>query len=108
MVASGVRVSPAASLLTWNRLTPASVRAATRMISAVWPSTTYILVPSSVYPSPDAVAVMVMPASSHLPLSSVNATVATVPAGDLGEKLAFARSSPEWIKALAASTTLEK
>ena len=46
--------------------------------SAVWPSSTNIFVPLSVQPSPFFVAVMVMPASSHLPDGSVKATVAIV------------------------------
>ena len=48
IVDSGVRVSPAASPSTANRLMPASVRAATMTRSAVWPSITNILVPVSV------------------------------------------------------------
>ena len=52
MVDSGVRVSPAASPSTVKRLTPAPVRAATMIRSAVWPSSTNIFVPLSTQPSP--------------------------------------------------------
>ncbi len=71
-------MSPAASPLTTNSDTPAEVRAATMMRSAVWPSSTNIFVPLSFQSSPDFVAAIVMPASSHLPDGSVNATVAIV------------------------------
>ena len=71
MVDSGVRVSPAASPTTVNRLTPAPVRAATITRSAVWPSRTNIFVPLSTQPSPCWVASIVMPLSSHLPDGSV-------------------------------------
>ena len=48
------------------------------MRSAVWPSSTNIFVPLIVHESPDFVAGVVMPASSHLPVGSVNASVAIV------------------------------
>ncbi len=78
MVDSAVRVRPDAPPSTANSDTPADVRAATRMRSAVWPSSTNIFVPLIVHESPDFVAGVVMPASSHLPDGSVNASVAIV------------------------------
>ena len=109
MVESEVRVRPDASPGTENRLTPASVRAATRMRSAMWPSSTNILVPLMTQPSPCLVAVAVMPSSSHRPFSSVNASVAIVsPDAMPGRSSFFAASSPECTMVLAASTTDEK
>ena len=78
MVDSDVRVRPAASPSTANRLTPAGVRAATMMRLAVCPSSTNIFVPVRVQPSPLGLASMVMPLSSHLPDGSVKASVAIV------------------------------
>jgi hypothetical protein len=76
---------------------------------AVWPSSTNVFEPSSVYPSPDEVAVIVMPASSQRPLSSVKATGGDrLAARDARQEELFACSSPEWRMALAASTTVEK
>ena len=50
-----------------------------------------------------------MPASSHLPAGSVNATVAIVsPLAMPGRWACLAASSPDWISVLAASTTVEK
>ena len=46
--------------------------------SAVWPSSTKLLVPLIVHLSPSSVAAAVMPASSHLPDGSVKARVAMV------------------------------
>lgn len=88
MVDSGVRVSPAASASTKNSDTPEPVRAATTSRSAVWPSSTYVLIPSSLHepapfepkpdpepePEPEPDAAMVMPVSSQRPLSSVKAS----------------------------------
>ena len=109
MVDSGVRVRPAASPGTWKRLTPAAVRAATRIRSATWPSSTYIFVPVIFQVPPSSVAVASMPDSSHLPLASVKASVAMVsPEAMPGRSAALAASSPECITALAASTTVEK
>ena len=71
IVDSAVRVSPAASPSTANRLTPASVRAAVMIRLAMWPSRTYNLVPSMVQESPDLVAVAVIADSSQRPLGSV-------------------------------------
>ena len=52
---------------------------------------------------------MVMPASSQRPLSSVKASVAMVsPDAIPGSNSALAASSPEWMRVLAASTTVEK
>ena len=48
MVDSAVRVRPAASPSTANRLTAPPARAATMIRSAVWPSSTNIFVPDSV------------------------------------------------------------
>ena len=54
-------------------------------------------------------ATIVMPDSSQRPLSSVNASVAIVsPDAMPGRCFFFAASSPLWINALAASTTVEK
>ena len=109
MVDSDVRVRPAASPCTANRLTPAPVRAATRIRSAMWPSSTNDLVPEILKPSPSAVAVASMPDSSQRPLGSVKARVAMVsPEAMPGRWAALAASSPEWIRVLAASTTVEK
>ena len=47
MVDSGVRVRPAASPSTANRLTEPPTRAATMIRLAVWPSSTNIFVPES-------------------------------------------------------------
>ncbi len=94
MVASGVRVRPSASPSTRNSDTPLSVRAATSTKSAMWPSNTYIFVPDRVHPSPAAEASMVMPPSSHRPLSSVKANVAIVsPEAIPGRHSAAATSS---------------
>ena len=109
MVAKAVRVRPSASPSTRNSDTPPGVRAATSTRSAMWPSSTYILVPVRVQPSPSAVASMAMPASSHFPLSSVKASVAMVdPEAMPGSRSARASSSPEWMSVLAANTTVEK
>ena len=78
IVDSGVRVRPAASPSTANRLTPASVRAATMIRSAVWPSSTNIFVPLSVQPSPALVAVAVDARLVPLAVGSVKASVAIV------------------------------
>ncbi len=109
MVDSAVRVRPAASPGTWNRLTPAGVRAATSTRSAVWPSSTNDLVPEIFQPSPSAVAVASMPDSSHRPFGSVKASVAIVsPDAMPGSSAFLAASSPECSSVLAASTTVEK
>ncbi len=109
IVDSAVRVSPSASPTTVKRLTPPAVRAATMIRSAVWPSSTNILVPLSAQPPPSCVASMVMPLSSHLPEGSVKARVAIVsPAAMPGRKSFFAASSPLWSSVLAARTTVEK
>jgi len=109
MVLSAVRVRPAASPATVNRVTPLAVRAATMMRPAVWPSITNIFVPLSVQPSPAAVAWSVMPLSSHLPLGSVKATVAMVSPLAMPGRCAFlAASSPLCSSVLAASTTVLK
>ena len=78
IVGSGVRVRPAASPWTAKSETPAAVRAATMMRLATWPSMTNILWPSSTQPSPFFSALHSMPPKSHLPLSSVMASVAIV------------------------------
>ena len=109
MVDSGVRVRPDASPATWNRLTPASVRAATRIRSAVWPSSTNIFSPLIFQLSPSLVAVASMPCSSQRPLASVRARVAMVsPEAMPGRSAFLAASSPLWRMVLAASTTVEK
>ena len=71
MVDSAVRVRPAASPATANRLMPASVFAAVMIRSAVWPSSTYSFSPLSLQVSPSLVAVIVTADSSHLPFGSV-------------------------------------
>ena len=110
MVDSAVRVSPAASPSTANRLTPAPVRAATRIRSAVWPSSTNDLVPEIFQVSPSLVAVASMPDSSQRPFGSVKARVAMVSPeampGQVGRP--WPRRHREWISVLAASTTVEK
>ncbi len=109
MVDSAVRVRPSASGATRNSDTPLSVRAATRIRLAVWPSSTYIFVPSRVHESPEPVACMVMPASSQRPFSSVNARVARVsPDAMPGSSSFLASSSPLCSSVLAASTHDEK
>ena len=79
------------------------------MRSAVWPSSTNILVPVSLQLSPSSVAVASMPLSSHLPLGSVKARVAIVSPEAMPGRCSFlAASSPECSSVLAASTTVEK
>ena len=80
------------------------------MISvAVLPSSTNIFVPVSVQSLPEPVASIVMPASSHLPDGSVNASVAIVsPLAMPGRSSFLAASSPDCSSVLAASTTVEK
>ncbi len=75
----------------------------------MWPSSTNILVPDRVQPSPDEVAVTVMPSSSQRPFSSVKARVAMVsPEAMPGSRSFLAASSPACSSVLAASTTVEK
>ena len=109
MVDSAARVSPSASGSTVNSETPPGVRAATMTRSAVWPSSTYILTPSSRHDPLSAVAAMVMPGSSQRPFCSVKASVALVsPEAMPGRWACLAASSPQCIRVLAASTAEEK
>ncbi len=94
---------------TANTLTPAPVRAATRIRSAVWPSRTYSFSPVSVQLSPEPLASRVTPASSQRPDASARATVAMVdPLAIPGRYSFLAASSPDTSSRLAARATLEK
>ena len=115
IVWSGVRVSPSASPATVKNEIPSvpvvpAVRATTTIWSATWPSITNIFSPVSVYPpSPAFVASIVMPAASHLPDGSVNASAAIVsPDAIPGSNACFCSSVPAARIAPAASTTEEK
>ena len=85
-----------------------AVRATTTIRSATCPSITNIFSPVSVYFPPDSVASSVMPAASHLPVGSVNASVAIVsPLAMPGSSADFSSSVPAFRIALAASTAGE-
>ena len=110
IVGSGVRVSPSASSFTPKSETPLSVRAATTIRSATWPSSTNILCPLRTHPpSPLCSAWHSIPPKSHRPLSSVMARVPMVsPEASPGRRYFLASSSPEVKTALAARATVEK
>ena len=109
MVDSAVRVSPPASGSTVNSETPPEVRAATITRSAVCPSSTYILTPSSCHEPFAGVAAIVIPGSSQRPFCSVKASVPLVsPEAICGRWACLAASSPQSISALAAITAEEK
>ncbi len=109
IVAKDVVVIPAAPPSTAKRLTPFSVRPATRTRLALWPSITNILWPSSFHSAPWRVAASVIPSMSQRPLSSVSARVATVsPEAIPGSRSFLAASSPLDRSALAARATVEK
>ena len=95
--------------MTVKRLTPLPVFAATMIRSAVWPSSTNILVPLIVQPSPASVAVAVMPASSQ---SAVRLREGEggdgLAGGDAGEEVLLGRVVAGVESVLAASTTDEK
>ena len=75
----------------------------------MWPSSTNILVPLRVQPSPALVAVSSTPDSSQRPFSSVKASVALVsPEAMPGSSSFLAVSSSACSSVLAASTTVEK
>ena len=83
----------------------------------MWPSSTYILVPSSLQapapfepePEPEPDAAMAMPDSSQRPLSSVKASAPRRrPEAMSGRWALRASSSSQDSRALAASTTDEK
>ena len=92
-----------------NSDTPPAVRAATINRSAVCPSSTYILTPSSCQDPLAGVAAMVMPGSSQRPFCSVKASVPLVsPDAIRGRWACLAPSSPHSIRVLAAITAEEK
>ena len=108
------RSSPGASPVTVKNDRPSSPcepgrRASTTMRSAVWPSSTKLLLPSSRQALPDCVAVMAMPSASLRPSSSEKASVAVVsPEAIAGSSALFCSSVPALRMALAASTVDRK
>ena len=110
MVDSAVRVRPLALPDTVKNEMPSvpvvpAVRATTTMRSAMLPSITNIFSPDNVYLPPDSEASSVMPAASHLPLGSVNASAAIVsPVAMGGSSADFCASVPAFRIAFAAST----
>ena len=102
IVDSAVRVRPSASPRTVKNEMPSvplvpAMRATTTMRSAVKPSITNIFSPESVnWPPSPSVASIVMPAASHLPDGSVNASVAIVsPLAMPGSSACFWSSVPD-------------
>ena len=85
-------------------------RATTTMRSAVWPSSTKLLTPSSRnLPSAAGAAVVSIPEASHRPLGSVKASVAVVsPRAIGGSRRCFSASVAAFMIAVAASTAVEK
>lgn len=113
-VSIGSAVSPVASRSTVKRVGPATVRATTRIRSAVVPSTTKHLRPLTVQPLspsplPSGTARAETMAGSQEPWSSATARVAVVrPAAMPGRWRAQASWSPEASRAWAASRTVAK
>ena len=88
---------------------PAEVRAATRMTSAVCPSSTQALVPSSNQPPSFSCAAISIADRSQRPLSSDHATVAVVsPEAMPGNTAACASAVAHWSRALVANTAVER
>src|SRR6476646_4169246 len=115
IVCSGVRVRPSASPATVKNMMPSvpvvpAARATTTIVSAVKPSITNIFSPDSLNSPPTfSDASIVMPAASHLPEGSVNASAAIVsPDAMPGSNACFSASVPAARIAPAASTTEEK
>ncbi len=109
IVESGVFARPLASPSTANRLSPAPVRAATRMRPALCPSSTKLLWPDSVHASLAFVADVVTASSSQRPASSVMASVAIVsPEAIDGSHCFIATSSFAVSSAFVARATVEK
>ncbi|OIQ66490.1 hypothetical protein GALL_519380 [mine drainage metagenome] len=106
---SARRVSPGASPRTVKNDNPAAPRASTTIRSAVCPSTTKLLTPSSRYPPPSRVAGISTPDASHRPFGSVNASAAMqLPSAIAGSNSRFCASVPALTIAVAASTVEEK
>ena len=108
------RTRPEALPSTVKKESPSSPRepgrrATTTSRSAVWPSSTKLLVPSSRQVAPDGDAVSAMLAASVLPLSSAKARVAvTVPSARPGSSAFFCSSVPAFRIAVVASAAVEK